>query len=449
MGTSPATSRPTRIERGSTYPLSFSQAFIWHHRLWAPAAPAQFWHLPLQIRIRGKLDLDVFLRALGRLVARHESLRTTFHVLPSGEPVQRIAAPGPTVAAVVDLRDQTAELQAREVARLTQEAFRAPFDLDAAAPFRPMVIQLADGEHLFFAVAHHLVADAWSQGLFLRELVADYRGDGSGVPEPALQYVDYAVWQRRQTENGGFAAMIDYWVGQLSPPFAGLGLPTRGSPFAGGIERFAIPPELVDQAGALGSSLGGTPFSAFLAGFYLLLHLHTGRSDLLVSVPVASRPRNCLDVLGCFAKQVPYRLRFTDDPSFAELVRRVQEVNRGAQANQAAPVMKAVERLGLRHAPQAALGKAVFIFQNALVPRAEAKGVSFDLENRWDLLDFAREDIVWQVMATPTGLEGWIEYRTALYTDSFVRRLATDYLQLLARVFEDPTRTLSTFGKAP
>jgi hypothetical protein len=364
--------------------------------------------------------------------------------------------------AFVDLRAHAPERRDGEVERLLREVFRAPFDLAATPPFRAVVLQLADHEHLFFAVAHHLIADGWSQGLFLREVVADYQAlcqaRSSEVSEPALQYVDYAVWQRQRTEDGSFDAMIDYWVGQLSPPFRGLGLPTRAlpsteneaaqsSPYAGAIERFTLSQALAERAGALGSHVGGAPFSVFLAAFYLLMHARTGRSDLLVSVPVANRPRACLNVVGCFAKQVPYRVRFDDDPSFEELVRRVQEVNRGAQANQAAPVVKAVERLGLHHAPQAAIGKAVFIFQNAMVSRIELDTVSFDMEIRWDLLDFAREDMVWQLMATSAGLEGWIEYRTGLYAASFVKALATDYVELLERALAAPALPLSTFAR--
>jgi non-ribosomal peptide synthetase component F len=249
--------------------------------------------------------------------------------------------------------------------------------------------------------------------------------------------------------------MINYWVDQLSPPCPGLGLPTRqlgpsevesarAMPYAGATERFPISREFNERTSALAKQLGVTPFSVFLAGFYLLMHTRTGRSDLVVSVPVMNRPRSCMNVFGCFAKQVPYRLRFADDLSFADLVRRVRDVNRGAHANEAAPVLKAVARLGLHHAPQAAIGKAIFIYQNSMVPRVDAGGVSFEMEHRWDLLDFAREDMVWQLVATTTGFDCWIEYRTALYTASFVQGLATDYFRILDRATVTPAVSIST-----
>jgi len=446
-----------RIARGESFPLSYVQSYIWYHPLWNPGLPSHFWHQPLSLRISGKLEYELLRRSWAKFIARHESARTVFTESTSGQPRQHILASGPDGLPVVDLRSLAPSVRFTEAERHMRETLQQPFDLAAMAPIRTLLLRLDDESHLFFFSVHHLIADGWSQGVFLRELVEDYdalrQGRSSKVRSSALEYVDYAVWHRRATESGGLDKMIDYWVEQLSPPFAGIRLPTEpptpgSSPYAGAIERFNISSELMQRAHDVGKTLGTTIFGVALAGLYLVLHAWTRQVDLLVSVPVANRSTSKAfwRVFGCFSRQLPFRVNLDDDPTFAQLVRRVAETNLRAHANQEAPIVKAVERLGFAHAPQAAIGKVVFIYQNAVLARMARDEIAFDVEMRWDLPGLAREDMVWQLFESAVGLEGWLEYRTGLYAQSTMAQLTADYVSLLGQALDASDRRISAFS---
>ncbi|MFP3526650.1 condensation domain-containing protein, partial [Pantoea sp. SIMBA_072] len=83
--------------------------------------------------------------------------------------------------------------------------------------------------HVLLLTLHHLVADGWSLAVLVRELGALYQAFGSGGddPLPALpvQYIDYALWQRRWLSGDALRQQADYWVGQLAGAPALISLP--------------------------------------------------------------------------------------------------------------------------------------------------------------------------------------------------------------------------------
>ena len=167
------------------------------------------YHIPGRLRLRGELDREALSRALDRIVARHEALRTTF-VVVEGEPEQRIAPVEESGFVLLD-HDLTAHPEAEaELRRLMAEEADAAFDLERGPLIRGRLIRLGAEDHVLLVTMHHIVSDGWSMGVLVRELSVLYgafrRGEPDPLPELPVQYADYAAWQRRWVDGRGAAA---------------------------------------------------------------------------------------------------------------------------------------------------------------------------------------------------------------------------------------------------
>ncbi len=173
-----------RTERGEQLPLSFAQQRLWF--LGQMEGGSEAYHIPLRMRMRGALDVAALRRALDRIVARHEVLRTTFAVV-EGEPVQRIQA---VEQARFELREE--DLRERgetsdDLARRIEKEVRRPFNLRNGPLIRGQLLQVAEDEHVLVITMHHIVFDEWSIGIFLNELsmlcAAFHQGLADPLPE--------------------------------------------------------------------------------------------------------------------------------------------------------------------------------------------------------------------------------------------------------------------------
>ncbi|UED83917.1 non-ribosomal peptide synthetase [Streptomyces profundus] len=320
------------------------------------------YNVPAGFRVRGPFDQAAFVRALDALVARHESLRTVFPARATGEggvPAQVVSA---TARAEVT---HHARVPAGDVeTRMLTEAAR-PFDTETGPLLRCSLYAVADGSHRVLLVAHHLVCDGWSLQQMLRELSADYAAftDGppersTALPEPALQYPDYAVWQRERLAAGGYAEAVAHWAGQLAGAPDTTALPVdRPRPARrttdGGVVRFVLPPATLTRVGELARARQGTPFMALLAAFAAFLGRLSDQDDLVVGVPVSGRDRPELhDMVGMLTNTLAIRCELAGEPSFAELIDRVRERLLAGQSHQDAPFEAVVDAV----APHRAVG---------------------------------------------------------------------------------------------
>ncbi|WP_308375870.1 condensation domain-containing protein, partial [Serratia marcescens] len=257
------------MPRGAALPLSFAQQRLWF--LTQLEGLSETYHIPLALNLRGELDLPAWRQSLDALYVRHEALRSRF-VTVEGQPQAHILPADALPLTVHDLRgQQDAQSQARQLAqRLTE----APFDLTQGPLVRAALIRLADEEHLFLLICHHIISDGWSTGILLRELGALYgafrRSDADPLPPLPLQYPDYAAWQRRYLTPERLAAQAQYWRETLSDAPALLTLPTdRPRPtvqsFSGGEVPIAIDAELTQALRQFSRQHGGTLFMTVLA----------------------------------------------------------------------------------------------------------------------------------------------------------------------------------------
>jgi amino acid adenylation domain-containing protein len=305
--------------------LSFDQQRLW---LECQLRPGAAYNVHGRRWLRGALDVAALERSIGAIVGRHEALRTTFPFV-DGRPVQRVAEPEPR------WRIPVAEAGGPQAAaRLADAQAEASLDVTSGPLFRCLLVRLSGTEHLLAVTIHHLIADAWSIGLFLRELSALYRagGDTARADLPALpvQYLDYAVWQRRSQTPEWRAAQVAYWRDRLAGAPQALTLPTArrrlpGQGAAGGRVLARLSDEDAAALRRLCRAHDVTPFMAMAALLATVLRRWSGQVDLVLGVAVNTRRDARVEsLIGLFVNTVPVWIDLAGGPTFRELLRRVR-----------------------------------------------------------------------------------------------------------------------------
>ena len=424
-------------------PASFAQQRLWFLDRLTPGAIE--YNVPLGLRLRGRLDTAALGRALTGIVARHESLRTTF-AEHDGAAVQLVGSPYPVE---LPRTDAHGEADARTLA--AAEAAK-PFDLAAGPLLRARLIRLADDDHVLVVVLHHIVADEWSAIALQRELADSYaaaRADAPDPAPPALQYRDYARWQRRWLTSGGRQdRQLRYWRHQLAG-LAVLDLPTdrprppRHDP-TGGLVTFDLPASTADRLRVFARDQGATTFMTLLTGFTALLHRYTGAMDIPIGTPVAGRSHPDLEpLLGLFVNTLVLRLDATNNPTITQLLHRVRHTALDAYANQDLPFEQLVEHL----APHRDQSRHPLFQVNFTVLDAREQAVSPIADIAF--ADFpvacstSKFDLRLVVTETTAGLHGDIEYATALFDRDRMQRMATHLAAVYSAIADEPEQRLS------
>ena len=319
-----------RVSRRPVYPLSFHQRDIWFQCELYPRTP--FYNCCLLLSLRGPLELASLQRALDHVIARHEVLRASFPLL-GRQPVQRVAAGVALHCAVADLSRldpaPCAEALAQWEASLTWE----PFELARPPLLRVGLARLAAEQFRLCFVVHHLLIDAIDLAELWRQTFAAYEGFRHGRDEPLpplpVQYPDFAVWQERRRARGALLLQRAYWHRQLRGALPGLELPPdRPRPparsFAAAELACWISGAPLERLRSLKSRSRTTLFRTVLTALDLLLSRLTGERDVVLALPVRSRPAE-LDpaVVGHFANALPLRADLRGDPEMSALLRHL------------------------------------------------------------------------------------------------------------------------------
>ncbi|WP_147443389.1 amino acid adenylation domain-containing protein [Corallococcus sp. AB011P] len=432
------------VSREGELPLSFSQQRLWFLDRLEPGSP--LYNVPAAVRLSGALDVGVLERCFAEILRRHEVLRTTFPVSRQ-TPVQEIHAEGHLPLVVGELTALDESKRHAEVLRLAEEEARKPFDLSQGPLVRAVLLKLGETEHVLLLTMHHIVSDAWSTGILLRELGELYpaylTGEQPSLPELAVQYADYAAWQRGWLNEERLASELGWWKARLDGAPALLELPADHPRPAvqshRGTHRVQrMPLELQEGVRRLARSEGVTPFMVLLAAFNALLSHLSGREDIVIGTDVAGRDhREVEGLIGFFINQLVLRTRVERAASFRELLGGVRETTLSAYAHQHVPFEKLVEAINpersLGHAP---LFQVKLLLQNAPVPELRLPGLSLrgvDFET-----GTAKLDLIVSFTEGAEGLTGLWEYSTDLYEEQTVRRWMEGFERVVRALVEKP-----------
>jgi amino acid adenylation domain-containing protein len=436
-------------------PLSYAQQRLWFLDRLAPGSPA--YNVPSAYGLAGPLAPAALAAALAEVVRRHRVLRARF-VERDGEPRLEIAeAPAPGFLPLVDLSALAPARRSAELASLRSAEAERPFDLAAGPLLRAGLVRLGAEEHALLLSFHHAVYDGWSEGVLLHELAALYDAARAGAPsplaEPALQYADFAAWQRAWPPEV-LGRQLAYWRGQLAGAPTALELPAdRPRPAVAslrgaGRRRLLGAPE-VARLRQVARREGATLYMLLLAAFAATLARHGGQEDLLVGTPVANRTRPELEgLIGFFVNTLVLRARLAGNPEFRRVLASARQTALAAFAHQdlpfealveelrperdlsRAPLVQAMLSLGTAR-PERSLGGGLHL---ARLPSAERTTAKLDLSLA--ATELAAEDGGQSLL-----LE--LEYAADLFHATAAERLLAHFATLLCGAAEAPDLPLS------
>ncbi|HEX2080123.1 MAG TPA: condensation domain-containing protein, partial [Longimicrobium sp.] len=432
------------VDRGGRLALSYAQQRLWF--LEQLGAMGSAYHIPKRLRLKGELDRSALGRALDRIVARHEALRTTF-VVGDREPEQRIA---PAEGSRFHLVDHDLGGHAgpeAELLRLATEEANAPFDLERGPLVRGRLVRLGPDEHALLLTLHHIVSDAWSTGVLIRELSTLYgayrRGEADPLPPLPVQYADYAAWQRRWVEGEVLEAQAAYWVRTLAGAPELLELPAdRPRParpdHLGASLRLELDAGLTTALKALSRGRGTTLFTTLLAGWAATLGRLSGQQDVVVGTPTANRGRYEIEgLIGFFVNTLALRVDLSGSPTVAELLGRVKARALEAQQHQDVPFEQVVERVqparSLAHGP---LFQVLFAWQNTPRDALDLSGLELS-PLQGGSHETAKFDLSLVLYEAGGRIVGGLTYATALFDEATVERYAGYLRRVLAAMAAD------------
>ncbi|MFJ3410845.1 orfamide A non-ribosomal peptide synthetase OfaC [Pseudomonas protegens] len=419
--------------RNQPLALSFAQQRLWFLAQMEGANTA--YNIPIGLRLRGPLDGAALQQALERIVARHETLRSRF--AQYGDEAQVLIAPAESGLELL-LENLRGHPQASDALQaLVQGEASAPFDLQRGPLIRGRLVSLADDHHVLLLTLHHIVSDGWSMGVLTRELVALYQAFSRGLPDPlaplAVQYSDFAHWQRHWLSGAVLEQQAQYWRQALegAPPL--LMLPTdRPRPaqqdYAGSSVEVRLDAQLTAGLRALSQRHGTTLYMTLMGAWALLLGRLSGQSEVVIGTPVANRMRAEVEgLIGLFVNTLALRLDLEAAPRVQALLAQVRARTLEAQAHQHLPFEQVVEILrplrSLSHSP---LFQTLFTWQNGDGPQLELGDLQ--LEGIHEASHFAKFDLSLSLGEVQDRIEGSLEYATALFDETTMLRYA-GYLQ--------------------
>ena len=433
-----------RVVRSAEMPVSHTQQRLWFIKQMDPLSHA--YNIPAGLRLKGRLDVALLQRTLDDLVSRHESLRTRF-VSVDGTPRCAVEAHATATLEHIDVSHLAGAEREAAALRAVLAVERRPFDIARAPLLHTALVRLASELHMFVLVFDHIVADGLSLGIFLHEFQALYtrhvNGTGAALPELPVQYLDYAEWERRWFATGEIDDHLAFWKTQLAALPAMLQLPTdRPRPpvqsARGTRAVMQLPVALGQQLKALARSEGATLFMLLMSAFQVLLHRHTGETDLAVGTAIANRNRSEVErVIGFFANNIVLRGDLSGNPSVRELIARVRDTALKAYAHQDMPFDMLVDALTTRreldHAP---LFQVMFVLQHISLTGLELPGLVCDTME--STVQTARFDLAVDVFDLAQGLRVYFEYNTDLFDAATIERMQAHYQRLLEGVVAQP-----------
>lgn len=434
-----------RRDGSNRYPLSFAQERLWFLDQLEPGHA--FYNIPVAVRLVGEVDERVLSQVVNEVVRRHEILRTTFATVDE-RPVQSIATELAVALPVEDLTDMSEEERERRAQERAQTEAQMPFDLVTGPLLRVRLLRLTATEHILLFTVHHIVADGWSMGVLVQEVVALYTAyvqqQPSPLPELTIQYVDFAHWQRQWLSGPVLQQQLTYWTEHLAGAPTVLNLPTdRPRPsvqsYRGATYSFTVGAPTVAGLYQVGQQAQATLFMTLVAAFTVLLARYSGQRDICIGTPIANRTRAELEpLIGFFVNTLVLRTQINPTQPFLTLLEQVRTTALNAYAYQDIPFEHLVEVVNptrqLSHTP---LFQVMLVLQNAPMDSLQLPGLtlaSIPVESTT-----AQFDLTVELVEADGQLYGTVGYSTDLFDATTIERLTNHYIRLLEAIVAEPT----------
>lgn len=443
--------------------------------LWNLSPESAAYHIPMALRLRGKLNIEALRSAIAALIERHESLRTTFSqdntssiqiihdtLLIHDTPLIHDTLPLPFETAVLNARaDETATAYEARIQAEIEKEIERPFDLLTGPLWRVKLLHLDnekndENDYMLILVQHHIISDAWSMRVLVNELIqlyeGFYRGEKISLPPLPIQCADYALWQRAWMESGEREKQLTYWRAQLGTEHPVLELPMdRPRPaqqsYRGARFDFSFAPALGKKLQELARIEGVTLFMLLAASLNALLHRYSGQNTIRIGVPIGNRHRSGTEqLIGCFVNTQILTADINGQMTFGALLKQIKQRVMDAQAHQDLPFEQLVDALrperNLSYSP---------LFQ--VMHNHQSDGPNSSVEQTLQLPELCAEIVTWpgrtaqfdltfDTHESDAGIFAALTYATDLFDAQTIHRIATHWQNLLTGIVADSTQRI-------
>lgn len=428
-------------------PLSFEQQRLWFVDQLIPGNPV--YNSPVAVRLKGQLNVNALQLGIHEIIQRHEVLRTTFS-LCDGQPIQIISPAFDLPWSLHDLSDLPEDERETAAYHLAGKEAQRSFDLAHGPVLRGQLLRLSSTHHILVLTLHHIAIDAWSVGVFFRELAVLYDAYQHGQPSPlptlALQYADYALWQRQTLQGATLERLLDYWRQHLAD-LPTLHLPTdrpRSSDhsYQGAKCSIMLPQALKEALQAIARQEQATLFMTMLTAFQIILVRYSGQEDIVIGSSVAGRSRKELeDLIGFFVNMLVLRTDLSGAPSFREALRRVREECLQAYTYQDLPFEHLVEELHPQRDPTHTPLFQV-LFQSLEGPGENSEFPGLAIEPFAISTETSKFDLLLSIREAEQGIIIDVEYSTALFEAETIKQLLGHYQTLMIELTAHPDQSI-------
>jgi aspartate racemase len=436
-----------RLSTQEYTPLSFGQERLWF--LYQLEKDSLAYNRPMILRLRGNLKIHLFKDCINTILERHDVLRTIFPLV-GGEPVAKSRTSSDIPFPIEDLTNYPPLDRMAAAYEKMDHIIDRPFLLNTGPVARLHLYRLDIDDHIFLFVTHHITFDAWSEKIFINEIAGLYESlennGGDSIPNPSIQYADFAQWQRNQVFNGKYNNQLNYWKEKLGSTSA-LNLPLDFprppiQTFSGASKDFNLPKPLIQALKNLYLQDGATLFMILLSGYLTLLHRYTNEVDIVVGTPIAGRKyKETQKTIGLFIKTLALRTGMKGNPTFRELISRVRRVALEAFSFSDVPFEKIVEELRpKRSLARTPIFQVFFNLENIPEPANQMDGIK--IERLIPETKYVQYDISIELHEKGDSIKGNLEYNTDLFRDETISRMIGQYISLLESISLNPDQKI-------
>ena len=432
-------------QRPALIPLSFSQERLWF--IDRMEGSVQY-HVPTVLRLKGKLNEAILANTLQQVVNRHEVLRTVF-VEEEGQAWQQVNPANGWQLTTTDGEKYNNNPEALQ--QYVREIIDQPFDLSKDHMLRVQLITLTEAESILVVVIHHIASDGWSTSVLVKEVVELYSAYEAGrepiLPQLAIQYADFATWQRNYLQGDLLDKKIAYWktklqgVAPLQLPTDHTRPPVQGN--RGALKSFRISKAIAADLQQLGQQHGATLFMTLLSAFKVLLHRYSGQEDICVGTPIAGRQQQETEnLIGFFVNTLALRSGLNSNESFTDLLQQIKGTTMEAYQHQEVPFEKVVEVVSKeRDLSRSPLFQVMFVLRNTPeIPAFSLGEVNLTRENFYHTT--SQFDLTLFVTETERGLQCAVEYNTDLFVADTIEKFTGHFTNLLESILQQPAQKI-------
>ena len=426
-------------------PLSCTQQRLWFIDKLAKGSTQ--YNIPLTFTIKGHLQQQAFQKSVRLTVERHEILRTSI-IEVAGEPQQKILPFAEEIFENIDLSTTEQSLKDPALKSIIDTESKHIFQLDLGSLIRIKLIKLKDDEFVVALTMHHIITDAWSMGLLMKELVDTYQAlisDNNYLPEKlAVQYRQFSTWQNREINSANFKQSLEKYLASLKnlPESHGLllnkerpeNLTFEGSSFISSIGK-----EKLERINDICQENNVTLYMFLYTVYALLLTRYSDTDEVTIGCPIAGRNHSELEsMIGFFANTLILPAKIDEKGPFSDLLAQQKKMILNAYKNQDIPFDLIIEKLNpVRDMSRSPLVQIMFVLQNQASNNVDLKDLQVEVKNTD--LDSVKSELALVAYETESEIQLHWSYNTNLFVKEFVKKLSDGFMTILDYIIENPT----------